>query len=110
MGTLINIGNAGFQRSRNDEYVDKSCDSRALFQDLEIASHPSFEQHLNKYAVLYLDMTAFMDEKKDEHIVDRIKKKLKDDIVAAYPDIFVGINYDRNTKQHTCRIEKLFDS
>ena len=24
MGTYINIGNAGFQRSRNSEYVDKS--------------------------------------------------------------------------------------
>ena len=29
-------------------YYDKSCDSRQLFQDLKIASHPSFEQHLNK--------------------------------------------------------------
>ena len=70
-------------------YYDKSCDSRALFQDLEIASHPSFEQHLNKYVVLYLDMTDFMDEKKDEHIVGKIKKKLKDDIVAAYPGLSV---------------------
>ena len=128
MGTFINIGNAGFQRSRNGEYVDKSgliavinrtlftekcfscvtrsrrfgksmaakmlcayydksCDSRSLFADLEIANHPSFEQHLNKYAVLYLDMTDFMNDKKDEHIVERIKKKLKDDIVAAYPGI-----------------------
>ena len=24
MGTYINIGNAGFQRARNSEYVDKS--------------------------------------------------------------------------------------
>ena len=75
-------------------YYDKSCDSRALFQDLEIASHPSFEQHLNKYAVLYLDMTTFMAEKKDEHIVDRIKKKLKDDIVAAYPGVSVTADDD----------------
>ena len=70
-------------------YYDKSCDSRALFQDLEISGHPSFEQHLNKYTVLYLDMTDFMDEKKDEHIVEQIKKKLKDDIVAAYPSVSV---------------------
>ena len=90
MGAYINIGNAGFQRVRNGEYVDKSgliaivnntlyterslscvshsrrfgksvaakmlcayydysCDSRNLFADLQIASDPSFEKHLNKY-------------------------------------------------------------
>ena len=40
-------------------YYDKSCDSRELFSNLEIAKDPSFEQHLNKYPVLYLDMTNF---------------------------------------------------
>ena len=30
-------------------YYDQSCDSRHLFEDLKIASNPSFEKHLNKY-------------------------------------------------------------
>ena len=29
-------------------YYDHSVDSRSLFADLEIASHPSFEEHLNR--------------------------------------------------------------
>lgn len=29
-------------------YYDRSCDSRSLFTDLEIANHPSFEEYLNK--------------------------------------------------------------
>ena len=29
-------------------YYDHSVDSRHLFTDLEIASHPSFEEHLNR--------------------------------------------------------------
>ena len=128
MGTFINIGNSGFQSSRNGEYVDKSalikavngtlfterrfscvtrcrrfgksmaakmlaayydhsCDSRTLFADLQIAGDPSFEQHLNKYAVLYLDMSAFIGNIKDGSIVDRIKEKLKADIMAAYPSV-----------------------
>ena len=33
-------------------YYDKNCDSRELFQDLEIAQDPSFEEHLNQYNVL----------------------------------------------------------
>ena len=41
-------------------YYDRSCDSRTLFEDLEIASAPSFEEHLNKYPVIYIDMTDFI--------------------------------------------------
>lgn len=41
-------------------YYDKSCDSKALFEDLEIARDPSFEKHLNQYDVLYLDITWFI--------------------------------------------------
>ena len=41
-------------------YYDHSCDSRSLFSDLEIANNLSFEEHLNKYPVIYLDMTDFV--------------------------------------------------
>ena len=41
-------------------YYDKSCDSRELFNDLEIAQASSFEVHLNKYDVIYLDITWFI--------------------------------------------------
>ena len=41
-------------------YYDKSCDSRELFRDLEIAQDSSFEANLNKYDVIYLDITWFI--------------------------------------------------
>ena len=41
-------------------YYDKSCDSRELFSDLDIAKDASFEKHLNKYNVIYLDITWFI--------------------------------------------------
>ena len=54
-------------------YYDHSCDSRELFADLEIAGDPSFEQHLNKYPVIYLDMTYFTTDHDDsKNIVERI--------------------------------------
>ena len=128
MGAYINIGNAGFQRVRNSEYVDKSglisivngtlftersfscvsrsrrfgksvaakmlcayydqsCDSRNLFADLEIASDPSFEKHLNKYPVIYLDLTSFIADRSDDIIVDKMDVALRADIGKAYPDI-----------------------
>ena len=140
MGIYINIGNAGFQRARNSEYVDKtklistvnktlfteqqfccvtrcrrfgksmaakmlyayydhSCDSRHLFADLQIASDPTFEQHLNKYAAIYLDMTDFVSLYKDDDIVEKIDTTLIDDVSSAYPDVPV--------KQDDCLMDYL---
>ena len=132
MGNYINIGNAGFQRARNSEYVDKSglisvvnrtlfteqgftcvsrcrrfgkslaakmlcayydqsCDSRSLFADLKIADDPSFEQHLNKYPVIFLDMTNFVAEK-GKGIAKKIDAALLADISRVYPDVPVEPN------------------
>ena len=68
-------------------YYDHSCDSRSLFADLAIAKDPSFEKHLNKYPVIYLDMTGFVTRFRDNSIVSEIKKRLLEDIQSAYPDI-----------------------
>jgi len=128
MGAYINIGNAGFQRVRNSEYVDKSgliavvnstlftersfscvsrsrrfgksvaakmlcayydhsCDSRSLFSDLEIANDPSFEKHLNKYPVIFLDLTNFTTRFKDDSIMEHVQKELIADIQKAFSDI-----------------------
>ena len=68
-------------------YYDQSCDSRSLFADLEIAGNPSFEQHLNKYPVIYVDMTSFVTRFRDDSIVEKIKQELMNDIRQAYPDL-----------------------
>ena len=70
-------------------YYDRSCDSRSLFADLEIASHPSFEKHLNKYPVIYLDITDFTtrDNLKTIDIVSTLQEKVMSEVLSAYPDI-----------------------
>ena len=40
-------------------YYDKSCDSRELFVGLKAEKEKSFDTYLNKYYVLYLDVTSF---------------------------------------------------
>ena len=70
-------------------YYDQSCESQALFADLKVAKEASFEQHLNKYAVLYLDMTSFVTQYHDENIVRHIDSQLKEDVMRAYPDVTV---------------------
>jgi hypothetical protein len=69
-------------------YYDHSCDSHSLFADLQIASDPQFEQHLNKYAAIYLDMTDFVSQYRgDVSIVEKIDAALIDDLSEAYPDV-----------------------
>ena len=68
-------------------YYDQSCDSRHLFDDLEIATDPSFQKHLNKYPVIYIDMSDFVTRYKNDSIVQHINDDLKSDIHAAYPDV-----------------------
>jgi hypothetical protein len=75
-------------------YYDHSCDSRHLFADLEIAGDASFEKHLNKYPVIYLDMTDFVARFKDDSIVGKIQQKLKEDVLKAYPQTQVGDDDD----------------
>ena len=75
-------------------YYDQSCDSRHLFTDLEIAHDPSFEKHLNKYPVIFLDMTNFTTRFKDDSIMKHVQKELKEDIHEAYPDIPVKDDND----------------
>ena len=65
-------------------YYDHSCDSRSLFDDLQIASDPTFEQHLNKYPAIYVDMTDFISQAKCDDIVDRIEAALLKDVSQAY--------------------------
>ena len=68
-------------------YYDQSCDSRSLFSDLEISHDPLFEKHLNKYPVIYLDMSDFVTRFKDETIVRQMDNRLKFDIQRVYPDV-----------------------
>jgi len=75
-------------------YYDHSCDSRALFTDLQIANDPTFEAHLNKYPVIYVDMTTFITRFNDNQIVWNIQNELKDDIQKAYPEIPLQENDD----------------
>lgn len=58
-------------------YYDKSCDSRTLFADLQIAQQPTFEEHLNKYPVIYLDLSAFTKDLQKGNVVDTMEAKVK---------------------------------
>lgn len=71
-------------------YYDNTCDSRALFENYEIANSPSYEQHLNKYHVVNIDITNFISEfkKKGEDLKEvpsAIEKSILGEIRALDP-------------------------
>ena len=68
-------------------YYDHSCDSRQLFADLQIAKDPTFEDHLNKYPVIYVDMTSFITRFRTDDIIMCLQKELKEDLQTAYPQV-----------------------
>ena len=68
-------------------YYDQSCDSRSLFADLEISNAPSFEEHLNKYPVIYLDITNFTSRDiVPIDIVPTIQQEVKEEVCQLYPE------------------------
>ena len=72
-------------------YYDKSCDSRALFEGLDISKDPYFEKYLNKYDVIFLDITEFTSDafiKGDmQNVVINLQSKVIDELAAAYPNV-----------------------
>ncbi len=69
-------------------YYCKECDSQDLFEDLEIARDKSYQLHLNKHDVVYLDMTFFISTlKKNEDLIDKIEKDVIADLSNISPDV-----------------------
>ncbi|MBQ6321246.1 MAG: AAA family ATPase, partial [Lachnospiraceae bacterium] len=49
-------------------YYDRSCDSHGLFDDKKIAGTADYEKHLNRYNVIYLEITSFISQARQEHV------------------------------------------
>lgn len=75
-------------------YYDKSCDSSGLFDDLAIAAderiNSTYRQYLNKYNVIYLDMTGVIGETDMSDIVPYVKRNVTRELTEQYPDLKVA--------------------
>lgn len=68
-------------------YYDKSCDSANLFHGLKITENKeTFLEHLNKYNVIYLDITRFISTVTSiKGVVYDIQTKVIKELREAYP-------------------------
>ncbi|MBO4395841.1 MAG: AAA family ATPase [Eubacterium sp.] len=72
-------------------YYDCSCDSHFLFDDKTIAKDATYEEYINKYDVINLDITGFISECKRElgsleTVPSKIVQAVKDEILLLDPD------------------------
>lgn len=69
-------------------YYSKGCDSRELFSQFKIASAPGFEDKLNKYNVIKLDMNSeYQWATEKEKLIQKITDKLRTEMTAEFSQI-----------------------
>jgi hypothetical protein len=72
-------------------YYDRSCDSRELFEHLEIAKDETFEAHLNKYPVISFDVQEERSNVKNGmDFVPMLQKRIGAELRACWPDETAG--------------------
>lgn len=68
-------------------YYDRTCDSARLFNDLEIADDEHYKDYLNRYDVIYLDMTGVIGEAAMMDIVPYIQRNIIRELTEQYPEL-----------------------
>lgn len=68
-------------------YYSRGCDSKELFSSCKIAQTASFQQHLNKYNVIHLNMVRYLGETQSiAEMIQFIQEDVIDEITEEYPD------------------------
>lgn len=88
-----------------------------MFSKYKAAQSEDFEEHLNKYHVIQMDVNTFRhrrDKKTGETVtamqtVGLIKSKKYVQSLKEYQGklLLVGVNYDKVSKKHECVIEEM---
>lgn len=69
-------------------YYGKDMDAKDLFSGYQIAKALSFEQHLNHYPVIFLNMQEFLSRSNSvRELKNLLEKRVIKDLIKAYPDV-----------------------
>lgn len=71
-------------------YYDKTCDSSRLFDDLAIAKDETYRRYLNRYNVIYLDMTEVIGEASVANIVPYIQRNVIHELSEQFPKLKIS--------------------
>lgn len=76
-------------------YYDHTCDSHSLFDELEVSNTKKYDDCLNKYNVIYLDMSNLLGKVKPEKLISFIEENITDELLSEYTDIRKGSTFDQ---------------
>ncbi|MBR0173857.1 MAG: AAA family ATPase [Lachnospiraceae bacterium] len=69
-------------------YYSKGCDARALFAPYRIAKYPCFEEKLNKYNVIKIDMNSEYQNTRDKSmLIHRLEEAVKKEMREQFPGL-----------------------
>lgn len=79
-------------------YYSRGCDSRDMFADLKIGGMASFEQHINQYDVIHVDVQwCMMDAGGPENTVSYLNEHLIDVLTLLIHMGYLAYNQDKKT-------------
>ena len=68
-------------------YYSKGCDSHEIFSDLKISKDPSFEENINRYTVIKLDMNDVVTNKGKLSVSEYIDEEVISELRKEYPSV-----------------------
>lgn len=88
-------------------YYSRGCDSRELFRGFRIENEPSFEEYLNKYNVIFLDMATLFSRSQSKQIkmTEYLEQVVIRELQKMYTDVF-----DPEEMDLSVVLEQIFNS
>ena len=82
-------------------YYSKGCDSHEIFSDLKISKDPSYEENINKYSVIQLDMNDVVTNKGSLSVSEYINRVVVAELRDEYQNIDLedGITLSNSLKR-----------
>lgn len=69
-------------------YYSRGCDSKALFAGLKIENDPDFEEYINRYDVIFLNMQQFLSEAEPGKVTEYLEKAVLTELRQVYRELF----------------------
>jgi len=71
-------------------YYSRGCDSADLFKEFKIQNHEAFQEHLNKYDVIFLNMQQFFIESDSGKVTEYLEQEIVEELNEEYGEILKG--------------------
>lgn len=71
-------------------YYSCGCDSRKLFAGYKIEIDDTFEEHLNQYDVIYLNMQQFLIEAEQGKVTEYLEQEVTEELADEYGEVLKG--------------------